>query len=118
MSVISDAEKEQAKADIVGTIGRRIRLVRNGNIHQAPCPFHNEKTPSFSVFPDSGTFHCFGCGAQGDAIDFVMRHDNLTFTEAVYAMTGGDTAAKFSAPASTTRSAPPKPKKLGIKEKK
>ena len=101
MSVISDAEKEQAKADIVGTIGRRIRLVRNGNIHQAPCPFHNEKTPSFSVFPDSGTFHCFGCGAQGDAIDFVMRHDNLTFTEAVYAMTGGDTAAKFSAPAST-----------------
>ncbi len=64
-------------------VGRRLRLVRAGREHKACCPFHKEKTPSFTVSDDKGFFHCFGCGAHGDIIGFVMRHDNLSFTEAV-----------------------------------
>ena len=52
------------------------------------CPFHNEKTPSFYVVEDKGFFHCFGCGAHGDAIGFVMRADNLDFIEAVERLAG------------------------------
>lgn len=65
------------------TIGRRIRLVRRGREHVSLCPFHNEKTPSFTVNEDKGFFHCFGCGAHGDVIGFEMRIDNIGFVEAV-----------------------------------
>src|SRR5438105_14197098 len=64
-------------------VGRRVRLTRRGREQGGLCPFHNEKTPSFYVVEDKGFFHCFGCGAHGDAIGFLMRADNLDFIEAV-----------------------------------
>lgn len=64
-------------------VGRRVRLTRAGREFKGCCPFHKEKTPSFYVNDDKQFFHCFGCGAHGDAIGFVTRHDNLSFIEAV-----------------------------------
>ncbi len=64
-------------------VGRRLKLVRAGREHKACCPFHAEKTPSFTVNDAKGFYHCFGCGAHGDVIGFVMRHDHLDFVEAV-----------------------------------
>jgi hypothetical protein len=69
-------------------IGRRVRLVRRGREYVGLCPFHSEKTPSFYVVDDKGFFHCFGCGAHGDAIGFVTRADNLSYTEAVEKLAG------------------------------
>src|SRR5205807_8491125 len=74
-----------ALADLVG---RRVRLIRRGREHSGLCPFHNEKTPSFYVVEDKGFFHCFGCGAHGDAIGYVMRVENLDFIEAVERLAG------------------------------
>ena len=64
-------------------VGRRVRLIRRGRELAGLCPFHHEKTPSFYVVEDKGFFHCFGCGAHGDAIGYVMRADNLDFIEAI-----------------------------------
>lgn len=64
-------------------IGKRVRVTRAGREYKACCPFHNEKTPSFTINDQKGFFHCFGCGAHGDVVGFVMRHDNLSFPEAV-----------------------------------
>ena len=73
-----------AKNDIVDLISRYTTLKRVGNRYQALCPLHNDrKTPSFSVSPDKQLFHCFGCGAGGTAIHFVMAKENLDFMEAV-----------------------------------
>ena len=69
-------------------IGRAIRLARRGREHVGLCPFHNEKTPSFTVNDDKAFFHCFGCGAHGDIIGFVMQHDGLPFPEAVERLAG------------------------------
>ncbi len=69
-------------------IGRRVRLIRRGREHTALCPFHNEKTPSFTVSDEKGFFHCFGCGAHGDVIGFVMRDEGLSFPEAVEKLAG------------------------------
>ncbi len=68
--------------------GRTLKLTRIGHEQKACCPFHQEKTPSFYVNDDKGFFHCFGCGAHGDIIGFVMRNDNLSFTEAVTQLAG------------------------------
>ena len=73
----------RARLALADAIGPRVRLVRRGREHVGLCPFHNEKTPSFTVSEDKGFFHCFGCGAHGDVIGFAMRIDNLTFPEAV-----------------------------------
>ena len=64
-------------------IGRRISVKRAGREFKACCPFHNEKTPSFTINDDKQFYHCFGCGAHGDVIGFVMQHDNLDFMNAV-----------------------------------
>ncbi len=64
-------------------VGKRIRLLRAGREFKGCCPFHKEKTPSFYVNDDKKFFHCFGCGAHGDVIGFTMRHDGLSFPEAV-----------------------------------
>ncbi len=69
-------------------VGKRVRLVRKGREYGGLCPFHNEKTPSFYVVEDKGFFHCFGCGAHGDAIGFLMRDSNLDFIEAVERLAG------------------------------
>src|ERR1700761_5722569 len=62
---------------------RKVRIIKKGREWHGLCPFHNEKSPSFTVNEDKGFFHCFGCGAHGDVIGFVMRSDNLGFMEAV-----------------------------------
>src|SRR5262245_46743934 len=64
-------------------IGKRMRLVRAGREQKGCCPFHKEKTPSFTVNDDKQFYHCFGCGAHGDVIGFVMQHDNLSFIDAI-----------------------------------
>lgn len=64
-------------------IGRKVRLVRAGREFKGCCPFHREKTPSFTVNDEKHFYHCFGCGAHGDAVGFLMQHDNLAFPEAV-----------------------------------
>ncbi|MGH7390663.1 MAG: DNA primase [Candidatus Rokuibacteriota bacterium] len=69
--------------DLVDLIGRFVNLRKAGANFKGLCPFHSEKTPSFMVNPKKGIFHCFGCGAGGDAFGFLMRQDRLTFPEAV-----------------------------------
>lgn len=72
-----------AATDIVDLVGRYVKLRRMGGTFRGLCPFHNEKTPSFYVTPSRGTYHCFGCGAGGSAIRFLMEHDGMAFVEAV-----------------------------------
>ena len=72
-----------ARADIVEVIGRRVELKKAGREYKACCPFHDEKTPSFTVSPHKGFYHCFGCGAHGTAVSFLMEYDHLGFVEAV-----------------------------------
>jgi DNA primase len=72
-----------ARADIVELIGARVPLKKQGKEFKACCPFHGEKTPSFTVVPDKQFYHCFGCGAHGTALGFLMEHDHLSFLEAV-----------------------------------
>ena len=67
-------------------IGRRVKLTRAGREFKGCCPFHREKSPSFYVNDEKQFFHCFGCGAHGDVLGFTMRHDNLSFIEAVEAL--------------------------------
>jgi len=71
------------RVDIVEIINKRVNLKKAGKDYKACCPFHNEKTPSFTVAPDKQIFHCFGCGESGSAIDFVMKHDHLDFPGAI-----------------------------------
>ena len=71
------------RIDLAELIGSRITLKKAGASYKARCPFHDEKTPSFNVRPDKGFYHCFGCGAHGDAISFIREYDGLGFTEAV-----------------------------------
>ncbi|MBI2379576.1 MAG: DNA primase [Gammaproteobacteria bacterium] len=75
-----------ARTDIVELIGERVPLKKAGKDYTACCPFHNEKTPSFSVVPNKQFFHCFGCGAHGTALGFVMEYDRLSFVDAVEAL--------------------------------
>lgn len=72
-----------ARVDIVDLIDARVPLKKSGANYSARCPFHNEKTPSFTVSRDKQFYHCFGCGAHGSAIGFLMEHDRLGFVEAV-----------------------------------
>ena len=69
-------------------IGNRVKLTRKGRRHSGLCPFHSEKTPSFSVVDDQGFYHCFGCGVHGDAISFLRETDGLDFMEAVERLAG------------------------------
>ena len=73
----------QDKVDIESVISANISLKRRGKNLVGLCPFHNEKTPSFTVYPESNSFYCFGCGAGGDVITFVRRMENLDYIEAV-----------------------------------
>ena len=77
-----------ARADIVELIGSRVPLKKAGREYKACCPFHDEKTPSFWVSPDKQFYHCFGCGAHGTALGFLMQHDQLPFPEAVEELAG------------------------------
>ena len=72
-----------ARANIVEVIGARVQLKKAGREYKACCPFHSEKTPSFWVSPEKQFYHCFGCGAHGTALGFLIEHDRLPFPEAV-----------------------------------
>ena len=78
----------RARVALAGVVGRRVKLTRRGREHVGLCPFHNEKTPSFTVSDDKGFFHCFGCGEHGDVISFVTRTEGLSFPEAVERLAG------------------------------
>jgi DNA primase len=71
------------ESDIILLIGSVIELKKRGSSYFGLCPFHNEKTPSFSVSPSKQLYHCFGCGEGGDIINFVMKYKNISFIEAV-----------------------------------
>ena len=76
----------RSRADIEQLISPYVQLRRGGRILMGLCPFHNEKTPSFAVYPENGSFYCFGCGAGGDAVSFLMRMERLDYVEAVKAL--------------------------------
>ncbi|HHY55520.1 MAG TPA: DNA primase, partial [Chloroflexi bacterium] len=80
----SVTDEVKQRVDVVELISRYTPLKRAGSVYKGLCPFHNERTPSFVVFPHTGTWHCFGaCGTGGDVFAFVMRKENLTFREAL-----------------------------------
>ncbi|MCW0234682.1 MAG: DNA primase [Ferrovibrio sp.] len=76
-------EEIRNRVPLSGVVGRSVRLIKRGREFTGLCPFHNEKSPSFTVNDDKGFFHCFGCGAHGDVIGYVMRNGGLAFPEAV-----------------------------------
>lgn len=77
-----------ARCDIVDVINARVPLKKHGREYQACCPFHNEKTPSFTVSPNKQFYHCFGCGVNGSAISFLMEYEHLDFVEAIESLAG------------------------------
>lgn len=77
-----------ARADVVELIDSRVKLRKTGKNYSACCPFHDEKTPSFTVSPDKQFYYCFGCGASGTALGFLMEYDRLGFPEAVEKLAG------------------------------
>ncbi len=77
-----------ARPDIVELLDSRVRLKKAGKNYQACCPFHNEKSPSFSVSQEKQFYHCFGCGAHGNAIGFLMEYDGLNFPDAIDDLAG------------------------------
>jgi len=102
MAYYSPAVLDELRRRVVlsALIGQRgFKLVRRGSKFVGLCPFHPERTPSFYVVEDQGFFHCFGCGAHGNAIDFVMRADHLDFREAVAKLAAGGLGAVAAVPA-------------------
>jgi hypothetical protein len=93
-----DAAALLARVDIVQVIGAYVPLTQRGAEYEACCPFHAEATPSFKVSPAKQFYHCFGCGAHGNAIDFLMQHRGLGFLDAV-AELGGDVPGRSAVPA-------------------
>jgi DNA primase len=77
------------RVDIVDVIDRRVKLKKTGKNYSARCPFHDEKTPSFSVNPDKQFYYCFGCGAGGNALGFLMDYENVDFPQAVDTLASG-----------------------------
>ena len=71
------------RVSLVSTVAKKVKLTRKGSDYWGCCPFHKEKTPSFSVSEEKGFYHCFGCGAHGDVISFVMQSENVPFPEAL-----------------------------------
>lgn len=81
-------EEIRARVPLSDVIGKRMKLTRAGREYKGCCPFHNEKTPSFTVNDQKGFYHCFGCGAHGDVVGFLMNHDNMAFMDAVEQLAG------------------------------
>ena len=79
-----DAVKE--RTDIVDLVGKAVQLRQTGRYFKGRCPFHEEKTPSFVVYPDSQSYHCFGCGKTGDIFTWVMENEHLEFRDALVAL--------------------------------
>lgn len=101
-SAFAQKKSSFVKPDILEVIGQRVDLKRRGPNRVGLCPFHSEKTPSLYVFEASQRFHCFGCGAHGDCIDFLRRLDGLNFREACAAL-GIDSGDRPRSPRITPR---------------
>lgn len=86
-------EQVRSQADIVRVVSQYVALKKKGGRYWGCCPFHSEKTPSFTVDESKGLFHCFGCGAGGDVFTFVMKEENISFPEALKVL-----ANKFNIP--------------------
>ena len=71
------------RTDIVDVVDSRVALKKRGKEHIACCPFHNEKSPSFTVSQNKQFYHCFGCGAHGTALSFIMEYERLDFVDAI-----------------------------------
>ena len=84
---LDDLKSRHFLADVVEAAG--VRLRGKGRVRQGPCPFHEESEASFTVYGDTERFHCFGCGATGDVLDFVQRTEGLTLPEAIWRLGGG-----------------------------
>ncbi|HEX3064508.1 MAG TPA: CHC2 zinc finger domain-containing protein [Dongiaceae bacterium] len=93
------------RLSLVQVISRKVKLTRRGREQTGLCPFHAEKSPSFTVNDDKGFFHCFGCGAHGDVIGFVMRSDGLSFPETVERL-ARDAGLNFPSPRPRSANAP------------
>ena len=76
-------EEVRSRNDIVDVISQYVRLSKKGSTYFGLCPFHNEKTPSFSVSPSKGLCKCFSCGKGGNAVHFVMEHEQMSYYEAL-----------------------------------
>ena len=76
-------ERIKEAADIVDVVSEFVSLKRSGSNYKGLCPFHNDRTPSFYVSPTRGTCHCFTCGEGGDSVGFLMKHEQLTYPEAL-----------------------------------
>lgn len=76
-------EEVRSSNNIVDVIGSYVRLQKKGSSYFGLCPFHNEKSPSFSVSPNKQMYYCFGCGAGGNVFTFIMEYENQTFPEAM-----------------------------------
>lgn len=81
-----DVDKVRSRINIVNVVERRVNLKKSGRGYTGLCPFHDDKNPSFSVNPSTGTYRCWSCGARGDVFNFVMEMDRLTFREALEAL--------------------------------
>ena len=79
----SFTDELRQRLSLVDVISRRIPLKKKGQNYWGCCPFHNEKTPSFSVNEEKGFYHCFGCGEHGDIISFTMKSENIDFKTAI-----------------------------------
>src|SRR5271154_2911939 len=103
----------RSRIDLVEVLNPYIKLTRAGSAYKALCPFHEERSPSFVIQKGNSHYHCFGCGAHGDAIQFLMTHLRMSFTEAVESL-----AEKFQVQLeeTTTSEAPKGPPKLVLKE--
>ena len=76
-------EEIVSRTDIHSLISSYVSLQRAASVYKGLCPFHSERTPSFTVYPANGSFYCFGCGAGGNAITFVKQAENLDFEDAI-----------------------------------
>lgn len=114
---------EKAKSDVFATVSKYVELHKHGKEYKGLCPFHHEKTPSFSVVPEKSMFYCFGCGEGGDAVDFVSKFENLGFRDSVQRIIGNLPAGELaSQPRAAKKDEPPEwtpvvPVPSGIKQR-
>src|ERR1700759_5008805 len=79
----SSIQEVMSRADIVDVVGQFVRMPKRGSSYIGNCPFHNEKSPSFSVSAAKGIYKCFGCGKAGNVVSFIQEHEKLTYPEAI-----------------------------------